>query len=143
MKDLKQKREELLALIENKKTLIATEGDTKNCDGMIGYEDESDGEGLNSYFYSNENFMGNKKPRVFSSMDIKFSKTDPAIENYENFSLEMDGFVKAPSDGKYFFSVSCDDFCIVYVNDLLIMDSSVKSGEKKEIYLLGLKKYSL
>jgi hypothetical protein len=87
--------------------------------------------------------MGNKNPRDFKSMDIKFSKSDSSIENFENFSLEMDGFIKAPSDGKYFFSVKCDDFCIIYINDLLIQDSYKKTEEKKEIFLLGLKKYKI
>ena len=51
MKDLKARKEALLTQIENKKNLIATAGDSKNCEGLIGYEEESDGEGLNSYFY--------------------------------------------------------------------------------------------
>ena len=56
-------------------------------------------------------------------MDIKFSKSDNTIKNFENFSLEMDGFIKAPSDGKYYFNIKCDDFCIIYINDILIEDS--------------------
>ena len=89
----------------------------KDCDGIIGYEDESIGDGLNSYVYSNENFMGNKKTwGDISSFNIKFSKTDVAIDNFENFSLEMDGFIKAPKDGKYKFDMKCDDFCIIYIN---------------------------
>ena len=65
----------------------------------MGYEDESDGEGLNAYFFSDENFMGNKKMAgKITTMDIKFSRADLSILNFENFSMEMDGFIKAPAD---------------------------------------------
>jgi hypothetical protein len=58
-----------------------------------------DGDGLNYYFFGNENFMGNKKSSESEiKMDSKFSRADPAILDFENFSLEMDGFVKAPAD---------------------------------------------
>lgn len=83
--------------------MLASQNDSKNCDGIVGYETESDGEGLNAYFYANENFMGAKTTHDFLSMNIKFSRNEPSIANFENFSLEMDGFIKAPSDGKYFF----------------------------------------
>ena len=31
-------------------------------------------------------------------MDTKFSRADPAIQDFENFSLEMDGYIKTPAD---------------------------------------------
>ena len=107
-----------------------------NCDGIVGYEDEQAGDGLLVYIYGNENWMGNKKNKQIEKYDIKFAKDDPTIINFDNFSLELKGFIKTPSSNNYKFTVECDDFCTISVNQMEISDN-------KQIYLLGGQKFQI
>ena len=58
-KDVKELKKEVDKLEEKKEAI--GDKDPLNCDGMLGYENESPGDGISAFYYDNEDFIGDPK----------------------------------------------------------------------------------
>jgi len=103
--------------IEKKKR---SNGDKRNpyiCEGMLLYESEADGDGLIGHYYDNENWQGSYKEFKDSFINLDCTGSAPHGLNPNNFSVEWEGYLYAPSTSKYVFIIEADDGVILNVND--------------------------
>ena len=88
-----------------------------NCDGMLGYEAESTGDGLLGKYYNNEDFLGKTTERTDELVDYSWENECPAPGvNEENFSIKWSTWLRIPTTGKYTFYTESDDGNSLYVN---------------------------
>lgn len=96
--------------LEAKKEAIGDK-DPYNCDGMLGYENESPGDGINAFYYDNEDFIG--EPKVVkkdNQVDFSWDNEEPTEGiNQDNFSIKWKFWLRVPVKGKYNFYSESDD----------------------------------
>ncbi len=91
-------------------------------------EEEPSGDGVNGFYYDNEDFQGN--PIVKESEDINFdwSGESPIDKiNHENFSVRWEGYLKVPVTGTYKFTTISDDGNEFYINKKKIITHNMAS----------------
>lgn len=59
----------------------------KFCNGMLGYEEDIVGGGLNAYYYDNEFLIGTPFERIDETIDFEWEKDPIAGVNVDNFSV--------------------------------------------------------
>lgn len=88
-----------------------------NCDGMLGYEAESPGDGLLGKYYNNEDFLGKTVDRTDEEINFSWENECPAPSiSEENFSIKWSTWLRIPTTGKYTFFTESDDGNSLYVN---------------------------
>ena len=76
-------------LLQHRKKVKST-----NCDGMLLYEEERDGDGLIGRYYDNESWMGSFKERKDSEINFFWTGTSPLKGlNSNNFSVKWEGYL--------------------------------------------------
>ena len=92
-----------------------------NCEGLLGYENESFGEGLSAEYYDNEDFLGVPHKKIDSDVNFIWNNEAPIPKiNYENFSIKWKAWLKVPVSGLYKFYTESDDG-----NQLLLNNQTV------------------
>jgi len=88
------------------------------CSGLIGYEVETHGDGLNTFYYNNENFQGTPVLDVSNNIDLQLNNESP-IEgvSFENFSIKWKGWINIKRTSSYKFFMICDDGCELKINN--------------------------
>ncbi len=61
------------------------------------------------------------------------------IETVNNFALKYDGYIYIDTDGKYYFDLSSDDGCKLYINEKELITTDVQNA-KEQFVLLDLSK---
>ena len=124
-------------------------GLNKNCEGLLGYDEEREGDGIMGEFYDNEGFLGTSEKNIVENIDFQWLGRAPLAKiNSENFSFKFNGYLKVPVDGYYRFTAGADDGFILYLNDQLLVDAKEKNqrtnqATSEELYLIGGLKYHL
>lgn len=115
-KELYRKQKSHEAIFATKKA------NTKNCKGMMLYEDEEEGDGLIGKYYDNESWLGSFKERKDSEINFDWTGISPKKDiNPNNFSVLWNGFVYIPYTGYYTFILEADDGVELIVNRQLII----------------------
>ena len=93
-----------------------------NCDGLLGYEVSSPGNGAVGFFYNNADFVGVPEIGHADEMSFDWSYQNPVPGiNHENFSIKWLTFLKVPVTSDYTFRCESDDGCAVLLNDEVIV----------------------
>ena len=103
-----------------------------NCDGMLLYEEERDGDGLIGHYYDNESWTGNFKERKDDVINFFWTGTSPLKGlNSNNFSVKWEGYLNAPYTGEFIFTLECDDGAALTLNNELIITHNMHTVEKE------------
>lgn len=153
---LKSKCENLIASnelivkeIEQLKSKAVDDYSNKNCEGLLGYDDEREGDGLMVEFFDNEAFLGTSVKSIERNIGFEWLGRSPSPSiNNENFSLKMNGFLKVPVSGYYKFITSSNEDFEVFLNDQLLStakqkDQQTNQAVSEQLYLIGGLKYKL
>jgi len=89
----------------------------KYCNGMLGYEEDIVGTGINGFYYDNELLIGTPFERIDENIDFEWEKDPIGGVNVDNFSVRWEGYVKAPATGEYTFQIHTDDGAKLLIND--------------------------
>jgi len=77
---------------------------------MLGYENEGMGDGLQAFYYNNENFEGNFIKKIEKNIDFSVEGKSPLEGiSFENFSIKWIGWLKIPATSKYTFIARSSD----------------------------------
>jgi len=120
-----------------------------NCEGMLGYDEEREGDGIMGEYFDNEGFLGTAIKEVNENLDFQWLGRPPLPKiNPENFSFKFNGYLKVPVNGYYKFTASADDGFTLYLNDQLLLDPNAKNRQtnqatSEELYLIDGLKYHL
>ena len=108
-KDVKELKKEVDKLEEKKEAI--GDKDPYNCDGMLGYENESPGDGITGIYYDNEDFIGEPKiTKLDNQVDFSWDNEEPTTGiNQDNFSIRWKFWLRVPVKGKYSFYTETDD----------------------------------
>jgi len=111
---------------------------TKNCKGMMLYEDEEEGDGLIGMYYDNESWIGSYKERKDQELNFDWTGIAPKKDiNPNNFSVVWNGFVYIPYTGMYTFTLEADDGVELTVNREIIisyrMNNSLDDPNEKKL----------
>lgn len=135
--------------IEQIKSTAISENSNKNCEGLLGYDDEREGDGIMTEYFDNEAFLGTSSKVIERNINFNWLGRPPLPSiNPENFSFKMNGFLKVPVDGHYkFMAVTTDDFSLA-LNDQSLIDDKKKSQQTNQalsdsLYLIGGLKYQV
>jgi len=63
------------------------------CNGMLGYEEDIIGVGINAYYYDNEFLIGTPFERNDEVIDFEWDKDPIENVNVDNFSVRWEGFI--------------------------------------------------
>lgn len=111
-----------------------------------------DRRGLRAEYYNARRPRRDKRviERTDATVDFDFGEKSPAEKiGVEEFSMQWEGAVLAPEDGRYEFIIKTENAGRLWVNDreTPLIDAYVKSGDETEyrgsIYLLGGRVYPL
>eukprot|EP00742_Colponemidia_sp_Colp-10_P013875 GILJ01015707.1.p1 GENE.GILJ01015707.1~~GILJ01015707.1.p1 ORF type:complete len:1281 (+),score=234.65 GILJ01015707.1:129-3845(+) len=94
-----------------------------NCDGLLGYETEPDGDGVVASYWSNEMFRGAPKQEIVNNVDFDWGDDAPKKGiKPSTFTGRFEGYLKAPVTGEYTLITKMDDGARVYINKQLIIN---------------------
>ena len=111
---------------ENTNGFFPAKKDTKNCEGMLLYEDEERGDGLIGKYFDNESWLGSFVERKDQDINFEWTGASPMKGiNPNNFSIRWEGYIYAPYTGQYFFSVECDDGAYLQLNNQIIISHNM------------------
>ena len=108
---------------------------SKNCDGMLMYEEEKPGDGLIGHYYDNEVWLGSFTERRDDEINFNWTGTSPIAKiNPYTFSVKWIGYIMAPYTGEFTFSIDCDDGASLTINDKIIVSHNMHTAthETKE-----------
>ena len=104
----------------------------KCCDGMLLYEEEKDGDGINGKYFNNEQWLGAFSERKDETVNFKWTGASPKSGiNQHNFSVRWEGFLSAPYNGKYTFAIECDDGATLSINGELILSHNIQTSSNE------------
>ena len=117
---------------------------TKDCTGLLNYEEEQEGTGLLAKYFSNPTFSGNFSSRIDSTINFSFTKESPMPGiNSNNFSIQWDGFIQPPINAKYTFTIITDGGAEVFINGEQIINHNMFMSQvfqgKRSIILTNFK----
>ena len=122
----KQREENQSSGESDKNGFFTAKKDTKNCDGMLLYEDEERGNGLIGKYYDNESWLGSFIERKDSDINFEWTGASPMKGiNPNNFSIKWEGYIYAPYSGIYFFSIECDDGASLQINKQIVISHNM------------------
>ncbi len=105
---------------------------TKNCKGMMLYEDEEEGDGLIGMYYDNESWIGRYIERKDPEINFDWSGISPKKDiNPNNFSIVWKGFIYIPYSDSYIFTIEADDGVELIVNRELIISYKINNSLDK------------
>jgi len=111
---------------QDSSSLFTPKKETKNCDGMLLYEDEERGNGLIGKYFDNESWLGSYIERRDNDINFEWTGASPMKGiNPNNFSIRWQGYIYAPYTGIYFFSVECDDGASLQINQQVIVSHNM------------------
>ena len=108
---------------------------SKDCNGMLLYEEEKPGDGLIGQYFDNEAWLGGFKERKDQQIDFNWTGTSPiAAVNPNNYSVKWTGYLLAPYTGDFTFSIECDDGAALTINDKIVVSHNLHTAteERKE-----------
>ena len=112
--------------VDLSKGFISQKKETKNCAGMLLYEDEERGNGLIGKYFDNESWLGSFTERKDRDINFEWTGASPMKSiNPNNFSIRWEGFLYAPYTGTYFFSVECDDGATLMINKQVVINHNM------------------
>lgn len=102
-----------------------------NCEGLLGYEEEREGNGLSGEYFNNENFIGSPSVNIDPEVNFDWSGQQPLNGiNPDNFSIKWTTYLKVPINSNYIFRTESDDGCAVYLNGQLLINHFMgRAGE--------------
>jgi len=81
-----------------------------DCSGLLNYEDEPLGDGLNASFFDNENFQGKAIESKEGPIEFNWTGSSPIQGiNAKNYSVKFQGYLYIPYTSYYRFAIECDD----------------------------------
>ncbi|CEM32701.1 unnamed protein product [Vitrella brassicaformis CCMP3155] len=110
--------------MERQKEEESMELNSKNCEGLPGYEESPFADGLRAVYFSGATFSGDAKYRDDPNVDFEFFHKTP-IEGVpiSAFSARWDGYVLAPQTGYYHFTTIASGGCRLFLSqDAVIVD---------------------
>ena len=119
------------------------------CEGMLGYDEEREGDGILGEYFDNEGFLGTAIKEVTEYINFQWLGRPPLPKiNPENFSFKFNGYLKVPVNGYYKFTAAADDGFTLYLNDQLLLEPNSKDPQtnqatSEELFLIGGLKYHL
>ncbi len=103
-----------------------------NCDGLLHYEEEPDGDGLTGYYFDNASFLGEYKEQKDYEMEFNWTGSSPADGiNAENFSARWEGYLYIPVAANYKFSIECDDGASLTLNNQIIISHNMFTATRE------------
>jgi len=105
------------------------------CEGISGYEQEKDGNGLIGEYFDNEGWVGNSIQKIDETIKFTWNSISPTKGvNQHNFSIRWTGFLKAPFTGDYKFHITTNDGAMLNLNNkvLIAHNMSFASPESKK-----------
>lgn len=120
-----------------------------NCEGLLGYDEEREGDGLTGDFFDNEAFLGTSIKEFTSAIDFQWLGRSPLPSiSSEDFSFKINGFLKVPISGSYRFEASSDSSVSFSLNDQLLLTEDKKDPitnrlSSEEVFLIAGLKYRI
>lgn len=108
----------------------------KNCAGVIGYEGEVPGDGIQVNFYDNEDFLGQPILEVSENIDREWDNEPPSDGiNFENFSMKWETWLRVPISGNYVFIAEIDDGAALLLNNQPVISHffGLQNKAKKDV----------
>jgi len=91
--------------------------------------------GLEGTYYNGKNFEQKILTRVDTAIRFNWGTSNPQPGvDYDNFSIEWNGFITAPEDGEYVFITYADDGAKLWVDNKQLVNDWTQHGS---IYLMG------
>lgn len=101
----------------------------KNCDGMLLYEEEKEGDGIKGHYFNNEAWLGSFVERKDDAINFNWTGASPKKGiNKNNFSVKWSGYLYAPYTGKYIFSLESDDGAAFTLNNQLLISHNMHTA---------------
>ena len=105
---------------------------TKDCNGMLNYEEMAEGTGLSGRYYNNPTFSGSYKSRLDREINLEFTGGSPMKGiNSQNFSVMWDGYLKIPFRGNYYITIQTEGGAEVYLSGKKIISHKMYQDEKQ------------
>ena len=101
---------------------------------MLGYENESPGDGITGQYFDNEDFIGEPEiEKTDNNINQSWDNEEPAENiNQDNFSIRWSGWLRVPVTGKYNFYTESDDGNLLKLNGKIVIQhfwgQSAKEG---------------
>ncbi len=129
------KKEERKSGMTINSRFMTREKSTKiSCEGMHGYSQEKEGDGLIGEYFDNEGWIGSSVQRVDEKIKFIWNSISPIKGvNPHNYSIRWTSFVKAPYTGNYQFHLSTDDGAMLTLNNKIIIAHNMQSAAKESI----------
>jgi hypothetical protein len=103
-----------------------------DCNGMLGYEEDSKGDGVIGQYFDNESFLGDFKEIKDSNIDFDWTGGSPADGiNSSNFSVIWETFILAPVTDNYQFSVESNGGATVTLNNQIILSHKMFTASEE------------
>lgn len=88
----------------------------KDCKGMLGYQEESEGIGLYGKYFNSITYSGDFKTRLDETINFDFTGSQPVDGVSKSaFSVEWEGFIEAPVKARYFFTIDTNGGAELFV----------------------------
>lgn len=118
----------------NPKLMRKEKSEEKNCDGMIGYEEDKLGNGIIGEYYDNEGWIGNSIERVDEKINFTWIGSSPIKDvNPYNFSVKWTGFLKAPFTGLYRFEIDTFDSALLFINNKIVISHNMQTVHSESV----------
>ena len=90
---------------------------SKECQGLLNYEEDPEGTGLLGKYFNNPTFSGSFVKRIDEVINLDFTGAEP-IEgvNSQSFSIQWDGYVKAPYRSVFYFGIETEGGAEVFIS---------------------------
>ena len=88
------------------------EVDETNCEGYDNYQSETEGMGLNGYYYSSSSFEGVPSIQIDSLINYNNIILPDGIKE-DSFSIKWIGYIKAPISSDYIFIIESNKFIYI------------------------------
>ena len=122
--------------------IITTE---TNCEGFENYDIETEGTGLNVFYFPNPDYIGIPVSQIDPLLDYESLILPDQIPS-KSFSIVWKGFIKPPIDGDYQFSVesSTEVSIVLNGNNIFYSNLAIKGKDTTgNIHLTGEKLYPI
>lgn len=116
--------------------------DESNCEGYDNYQSETEGLGLNGYYYSSSSFEGVPSLQIDSLINYDNIVPPDGIKE-DSFSIKWTGYIKAPISNDYIFIIETNSNVSLVLSSDIIIKSSASLSESKPIHLNGSQKYKV
>lgn len=105
---------------------------SKDCQGLLNYEEESEGTGLLGKYFDNPTFSGSYKKRIDGTINLEMTGSSPidGVNQY-NYSIQWDGFVKAPYRSKFYFGIETEGGAEVHLSGKKIVSHRMYTAAKE------------